>query len=255
MIITSTIENPIVPFQNKIHLAVQNLMESAHPDFYSTRPILSGSYLIKLLVAPQAYFSDYDFYFESQEKYNQAKTMLLERNSLVYSNTNCDTFALSQSNFHLQIINTYFGTPAEIISKHDIENVKVAYQNNSLFFTKNFLQLWIEGKLSLDTFQINDLKNPRTKYLSFVSTLSRIKKYVDRYNLELDEKTISMLFDLKNHLNQNIAIYNNFEKITSQNNTSYHSPGFQLSDYESVNYLLNTLINSSTPEFPEPIEF
>lgn len=255
MIITSTIENPIVPFQNKIHLAVQKLVKSAHPDFYSTRPILSGSYLIKLLVAPQAYFSDYDFYFESQEKYNQAKTMLLERNSLVYSNTNCDTFALPQSNLHLQIINTYFGTPTEIISKHDIENVKVAYQNDSLFFTKKFLQLWIEGKLSLDTFQIDDLKTPKTKYLSFVSTLFRIKKYIDRYDLELDEKTISMLFDLKKHFNQNIATYSNFKTLSSQDNVSYHSPEFQLSDYESVDFLLNTLINFSTPEFPEPIEF
>ena len=255
MTIISTIENPIVPFQNKIHHAVHNVMKLAHPDLHLTKPILSGSYLIKLFVAPESHFSDYDFYFESQEKYDQAKTMLLENNSLVYSNLNCDTFALNKSDLHFQIINTYFGTPSEIISKHDIENAKVAYQNDSLFFTQNFLQLWIEGQLSLSTFQVDHLKTPKDKYLSFISTLSRIKKYVDRYGLELDEKTISMLFDFKKHFNQNIAIYSKIEKYYFQTDLPSHSPQEELTNYNSATSLLNLLITPSLPDFPEPIEF
>jgi hypothetical protein len=253
--IISTIENPIVPFQNKIHYTVQKLIESIHPDFYLTKPILSGSFLIKLLIDPKAYFSDYDFYFESQEKYNEAKTMLLETHPLVYSNLNCHTFDLNNSGLHLQIISTYFGDPSSIIANHDIENSKLSYQGTSLFFTKKFLEVWIEGKLSLDTFQVENLKTPKAKYFSFLSTLSRIKKYLTRYNLELDQKTISMLFEVKNHFKENKDLYKEFKKTTNSIALPYGSFKGELDSYHSVILFLDSLLEPNVLHFPEPIEF
>ena len=60
----------LFPYHDKISSSVNNLINSIHPEFKTTSPILSGSYLITLAIAPSADFNDYDFYFNSKRDFN-----------------------------------------------------------------------------------------------------------------------------------------------------------------------------------------
>ena len=80
MILHSLNSSPKLLHQHLINNKVQALLREVHPDFVYTNPILSGSYLIKLVVSPTSDYNDYDFYFETQEDFNNALDLLKNKN-------------------------------------------------------------------------------------------------------------------------------------------------------------------------------
>lgn len=275
MIITSTMDSPVVPFQTKIDTKIKTLLNDIHPEFHTLSPILSGSFLISLFVAPNSYYSDYDFYFDCKENYLKAKDMLSQKYPLAHSNKNCLTFNLTNS-LQLQIISTYFGTAAEIISQHDIENAKAAYQNESLFFTKTFLKSWIAGELELASFQEKSPQDYNYNFYSYCSTINRIRKYSKRYSLELSDSTIAMLKELKVKLLKNESKYSEIKSSlilsrdrdywTGEEHVTQEEILIQDKTFPNLILGINTLLGineTSTPPTPfssrvyspEPIEF
>lgn len=265
MIITSTANSPKVPFQGKIDKKIKSLLDSIHPNFHETNPILSGSYLVNLLVAPTAHYSDYDFYFETNEYYLNAKNILSKKYPEIHSNTNCVTYNLEESSTQLQIINTYFGTPADIILQHDLENSKVAYQKESLYFTKKFLESWIAGEVELSSWQEKSPTDYEYNFYSYCSTLTRIKKYSKRYNLYLSENTLSMLTDLKSNLISNYIHYKRFNNFRTSSSERDYWTGEEktIQNYSTLISTINKFLFSekidndfdSNEPPPHPIEF
>jgi hypothetical protein len=203
LILISTNEKKLIPYHTKIISSIKKIYQNIHPDFETCNPILSGSYLLKLSVFPDANYSDYDLYFTSETDYQNAKCILDSVAEKKHENINCITYNHPAIPKQVQIIKTYTGSASHIISKHDLENAKIAYQNDKLYFTLNFLKAWANEKLIINSFQTEDFESHSDKFYSIVSTLLRIKKYADRYNLELCSDSISKLKAIKLYLIQN----------------------------------------------------
>ena len=187
MIITSTVQNNYIPYQKKINFIINNLLDKISPKFKDTNPILSGSYLLSLIVSQNTPYSDYDFYFQSKSNFVKAANILNETLQILYQNDNCITYQSRFNDKTIQLINSVQGTPQAIITNHDLNNSKIAYQNNQLFFTKDFIKAWANNELDIFSFQIEDYNNSAYKKIfnSSLSTLLRVKKYSHRYNLDL----------------------------------------------------------------------
>lgn len=260
--LTSNALNSVIPYQLKIDAKINKLIDTISPEFKHCNPILSGSYLIHLVVSPETEYSDYDFYFSSQEDFNKAYDVLSKTYTLKFKNKNCVTFASDFDNKEIQIINTYFGSPSEIIAQHDLHNSKIAYSNETLYYTKEFLIAWSSGEIDIDTFQIKDVYSDALKFSSYASTVGRIKKYAQRYSLSLSSKTILSLSSLLKQLKETDDFKD--EILIFQDSAYISIKDVKITNKQSLILVTSSLINQNSfldensfdeSLIPEPIEF
>lgn len=206
MIIISTEENKIIPYQNKINSILNKLINKISPNFHTTNPIISGSYLLNLIITQNSDYSDYDFYFENSSDFDAANNMLRKNNlEITFQNSNCISYRSNFDDKPIQLIKSKAGSPQEIITSHDFHNCSIAYQNNKLFFTKKFIQAWSENELDLSSFQedLCETNNYQQVFNSILSTVIRMDKYAKRYNLNFSSNTIEKLTKMQNYLENN----------------------------------------------------
>lgn len=213
MIIVSTEENKIIPYQNKINSILNKLINNISPDFHKTNPIISGSYLLNLIVTQNSDFSDYDFYFENLSDFDAANNILKQNNEILFQNSNCVSYKTDFDDKPIQLIRSKTGSPEDLILSHDFHNCSIAYQNNKLYFTKKFVQAWSANELDLASFQENlcDENNYQQIFNSILSTVLRIDKYANRYSLTFSSSTIEKLNNMQAYLKDN-KNYSNLNK-------------------------------------------
>lgn len=247
MICTSYKDQPKIPYQSKIINKIDKIYDIIHPEFKKTKPILSGSFLIKLLVSPDAPFGDYDFYFQNEENLNYAKSILKKfetrKNSINAFNYNIE--GIDQP---IQIISKNIGKPEQILKKHDFANSMVSYQDGNIFYDKDFVICWKEKKLLVKNWQLPKEDNSFKWFYKFIAILNRINKYTTRYNLKISDATLFELSRIKNHVSNNES----FQKfvLTTDDNACYFKNLSFLEKYPITNYLqasntLNRLLNEN----------
>jgi hypothetical protein len=196
LLITSTEQNKTFPYHNKAILNYISILNKLHPDLKKANPIVSGSCALSLLYTPNTLYNDIDLYFCSQEDFDTAKSMLNQKSSTVFDTKN----AVSYNDLKLQLIKNIYKTPAEVIYSHDFVNVSCAITVKEIFSTKETHYAWFSEELSLRTFQVSPEAPSLEKIIKLTVLLSRINKYIKRYNLTLSDSFVSFLKSKKEWL-------------------------------------------------------
>jgi hypothetical protein len=267
LIIVSTEENKIIPYQNKINSILNKLINNISPDFNKTNPIISGSYLLNLIVTQNSDFSDYDFYFESISDFNAASKILTANNlEVLFQNSNCISYKSNFDDKPIQLIKSKTGSPEDIILSHDFHNCSIAYQNNKLFFTKKFIQAWSANELDLSSFQeeLCETNNHQQIFNSILSTVIRIDKYANRYDLTFSSDTKEKLNKIQTFLIESTNYSNVNKKIVLNSNlfAPYNaSPNINLENIDvtklisMIRSLFYSYVHSSFEDESNNIEF
>ena len=245
---------PRIPYQGKIIKKVNALINTIHPDFKDCNPILSGSYMVKLSVAPAADFKDYDFYFESEKDFNKANLLFDSLSRPLSQTENAISYSISGIETPIQLIKTIYGKPESIIKRHDFANSMIAFQNGNIFYSDEFLYAWIKGILLINVSQVPPYEENNYKWLYKVILLTqRISKYIDRYDLKLSESTKHLLKELKAKYIKNITAFENFDylkvfTIHTEGFSYYQAPLEPVESSENLIDLFNKLLNEATDE-------
>lgn len=223
MIIHSLNHAPKLLHQKLVNKKINNLLHSIHPEFYTTNPVLSGSYLIKLIVAPDADYNDYDFYFTTEEDYENAVTILNSAYLSPKKTKNSISYTLSPDLAgQVQLIFRKFDLPENLILEHDFQNCQVAWFKNDLCFTTLFKNAWKDRYLNLSLDQLPDFSEPNKWLAKLTVLVQRINKYVTRYSLDLGSELKSWLIESKKIYIENINLFSTFD--------------FSILNYESKDY-------------------
>lgn len=221
MIKSYNLETSELSFHKKVYSNYIKTLNSIHPQLKECKPILSGSAAVKLVIHPNADFNDLDFYFNSEEHYNNTKEFLL-KNSFVFKTEtrNCIVFSNKKEEKDIQLIKTFYGGYKNVITYHDFLNCSVAIENNMLYLNLNALKAWKNKELILQNIQCNPSCYLNSKYndleissvLSYIANLMyRIQKYEDRYGLKFNSKSIEKLAPFKTYLTY-LSTMQTFEK-------------------------------------------
>ena len=247
MICTSYKSQPKIPYQSKIINKIDKIYNLIHPDFKETKPILSGSFLIKLLVSPDADFGDYDFYFENKENLNNAKALLKEFKTKKISK-NAFNYNIKNFDQPIQIISRNIGKPEQILKKHDFANSMICYQDGNIFYHKDFLICWKQKKLLIKNWQLPKEDTSFKWFYKVIVILNRINKYTTRYNLKLSNATLFELSSIRQHILNNES----FQKFlfVPEGNLDYFERLSLLETYSITNYsqalnMLNRLLDEN----------
>jgi len=224
LIYTSRGDNPFIFHQNKISKIITTFINSISPNLLETNPIVSGSYMIKLIVQPEAEFHDYDLYFSNQKDYDQATKILTNVSLDKKESKNCVSFSIPGFDKQIQLINS-FSLPADIIGKHDFANSMVCWQNGNIFFHKDFFSSWKYLSLLIKNKQFkfeNDSYVINNSWLAkYCILVARVDKYVKRYKLSLAPQTRATLIELKTLLEENQDTFSTFDfSLIKSNNFS-----------------------------------
>lgn len=244
----STKENPIFPYQKKIIDNVNSMLMGIDPGFKDLNPILSGTYLINLVVSPLADYSDYDFYFQDAESYAKADELLSACAASRYASKNCTSFRMSNNPKQIQIIRSYHGSPGEIILSHDLVNAQIAFLNDCIYFTTGFIKSWMYDTLELNNFQIVDTMSPEQKLLKYSSTVFRLKKYLTRYNLSISENTRTHLIALKIELKKNYSNNKDLVNLRKQD-IHYNFQDIKVTVFSQLITLIGYLIDQESASY------
>jgi hypothetical protein len=198
--------------QNLVNKKIKALLQSIHPDFHTANPILSGSYLIKLVVAPEANYNDYDFYFTNKNDFDKASAILNEAYPNPKKTKNSTSYTLD-SNFSTQahLIFKEFNSPQNIILAHDFKNCQIAWFNNDLYFSNAFKQAWKDKELGLSLNQLPEFDDHNAWLAKLTVIVQRVKKYVERYNLAIDSDLLSLLSESRKLLFENSKQFSTFD--------------------------------------------
>ena len=221
MIKSYNLETSELSFHKKIYSNYLKMLDSIHPQLKEYKPILSGSAAVKLVINPNADFNDLDFYFNSEEHYNNTKEFLLENSFVFKTETkNCIVFSNKKEEKDIQLIKTFYGGYKNVITYHDFLNCSVAIEGNILYLNLNALKAWKNKELKLQNIQCNPSCYLNSKYneveisnvLSYIANLmNRISKYESRYNIKFCNKSVAKLKPFATYL---IALNKN-DKIKS----------------------------------------
>lgn len=244
----STKEKPIFPYQKKIIDNVNSMLMSIHPEFKSLNPILSGTYLINLVVSPLAEYSDYDFYFQDAESYEKADILLSACAASRYASKNCISFRMGNNSKQIQIIRSYYGSPGEIILNHDLVNSQIAFLNDNIYFTTGFIKSWMHDALELNHFQIVQTMSAEQKLLKYSSTVFRLKKYLTRYNLNVSENTQTHLSALKIELIEKYSKNKDLVNLRKQD-IHYNSQDIKVTVFSQLIMLIGYLIDQESTSY------
>lgn len=200
MLQISTLDNIVIPYHHKVISKYKNKLNSISPDLINSEPILSGSFAINLVYSPFSEYRDIDFYFATEENYKKA-FILLSKIETPTSTDNADTFL----NLNCQLIKKYFIPPEELIYKHDFVNASVAIHNNNIYTSLDTFKAWSKDELIIRSFQLEGLEINKQKIASKITQiLSRIEKYLHRYELSLSLASLEILKDLKDYIIKNL---------------------------------------------------
>ena len=114
------LETSELSFHKKVYANYIKMLDSIHPELKKYKPILSGSAAVKLVIYPNADFTDLDFYFNSEEHYNHTKEFLL-KNSFVFKTEtrNCIVFSNKKEEKDIQLIKTFYGGVNNVLNNHN----------------------------------------------------------------------------------------------------------------------------------------
>lgn len=210
MIKSYNLEDSELSFHKKLYTNYTNLLDFIHKDFKDLNPILSGSAAISLTIAPSVDFNDYDFYFKSEEDYNNSKEFLFKNNFDYKTETkNCIVFNNKKNGKDIQLIKTFYGGVNNVINNHDFVNCALAFQEKTLFLKKESLVFWKKKELQLQNIQCNPKLYLNSNFndleisnvLGYITNLmQRIEKYSQRYDLTFNQKSIQMLKPFRDYL-------------------------------------------------------
>lgn len=199
MLQISTLNNMIIPYHHKVISKYIQKLNSIAPGLIDCEPILSGSFAINLVYSPSSEYHDIDFYFASEENYKKAFTLLSKIETPI-STDNADTFL----NLNCQLIKKYFISPEELIYKHDFVNASVAIHNNNIYTSLDTFKSWSKDELDIRSFQLEGLKSKQEIASKITQILSRVQKYLTRYEFSLSLKSIEILDYVKKYINENL---------------------------------------------------
>ena len=245
LIIHSTASAPKLLHQNLVNKKINTLLRSIHPDFYTTNPILSGSYLIKLTVSPASDYGDYDFYFTKKENFESAVKLLNSTYSSPKKTKNSFSYSPSGDlSNQIQLIFKEFDLPEKVILAHDFQNCQIAWFNNNLYFSQGFKTAWKNKSLTLALNQLPEFSK-HTKWLAKLTiTTQRVHKYVTRYNLDLADNLKMLLLDSNKQLQQNKHLFVNFDfSLLNSESLDYFNFLQQESRIYSLELLQQTIIS------------
>ena len=199
MLQISTLKDRIIPYHHKIISKYINTLNSISPELIHCNPILSGSYAINLVYSPTSEWHDLDFYFSSKEDYLKAFNLLskIEQPS---STDNADTF----TNLNCQLIKKYFLPPQQLIYKHDFVNASVAIQNTKVYTSLDTFKAWSKDELDIRSFQLEETFTKEEVAVKIQQILSRITKYLNRYQFSLSLNSIEILKETKKFIVNNL---------------------------------------------------
>lgn len=189
-------------------------------DFY-----FSGGFAVALMYAPREkqnntilsknYYSDIDLFFKSTEGFNEAIQILetlRQTNKLrkVCETENAITYDLFvfadeipfPEMYTIQLIKKFTGTPAEILSTFDILNSRILYshKDDCWHYDASYFNYQSAKKISLtDSTPLLDSNNPEYPNSIFFQ-LERVSKYIQRYDLELDQKSLMKLIKIQRQI-------------------------------------------------------
>lgn len=254
MLKISSPDNLIIPYHNKIISKIQSMLKTIHSEFHISNPIISGSYAINLVYSPDSDFNDIDIYFNSENDFFKAKTLL---NSTSDFTLLCETSnALSYKNkddLNIQLITKFFLPPEELIYKHDFIVASVAIQNSNVYTTLETFKAWSKSELSFRDYQFENYQNDlKATFLRLNNIIDRLQKYSSRYSLDVSFQTFEDLFAIYNKLNSQ-EYFSEFNKkldFKESENFAFDYYGNKINislTYKIVlNNLRNFLISEST---------
>ena len=185
--------------------------------FWESNPIISGSYAIHLLFKPASVYDDIDIYFSTSKEYLVAQEIL---KSFTSSNESKNSNTFYIQDLKIQLINKFFATPEDIIYMHDFKNASICITKDSIYIDDELFKLFYDGKLSIRSSQITEEMTILNKLKKIALLFNRVRKYVDRYDLDLDSNSVDLLRDLhtftKSHSKQTL------KKIRVDSNLFYN---------------------------------
>jgi hypothetical protein len=190
-------EDGKLKYHQKIRKKILANLNFLPNDFWNTNPIISGSYAIHLLFKPQAFYDDIDLYFSTYEDYNSAKRILSQISEESVSK-NCGTFKVQAKK--IQLINKFFDAPENIIYAHDLKNSSICITKDEIYIDDELFNLYYNNLLSIRTTQITQDMNEDDKIKKIGLLYNRVLKYKERYELDLDSDSYSILKDLEKFL-------------------------------------------------------
>ncbi|MAH45907.1 hypothetical protein CMI37_08750 [Candidatus Pacearchaeota archaeon] len=193
MLKTILLDDNTVRYHQKIISKIETELKFLPKSFWKTSPIISGSYAINLLFKPNAEYNDVDFYFENQNKFLRAKKILEKKSLKKIESKNCVVFKTKDRELEIQLIKKEFLPAKQLIYKHDFKNASIAIQDGNIFIDDELFELYNEGFLSIRSTQIVDGMSEAQKLTKIGNLLNRVAKYMARYELILDKKSVSIL--------------------------------------------------------------
>ena len=189
-------------------------------DFY-----FGGGFAVALMHAPREkenhsklsknYYSDIDLFFKSDTDLNKAISILEKLRNTKKIRKTCETENATTYDFFtfpdetqfpemytIQLIKKYTGTPTQILSTFDILNSRILYSHtdDAWHFDKNFFNYQSAKKISLTDstplLESTNLDYPNTIFFQ----LERLSKYIQRYDLELDQQSLMKLIKVQRQI-------------------------------------------------------
>lgn len=186
--------NTKLPHHNKILNKVSILFNALHKDFKDCNPIISGSYAINLIFKPSAPYKDVDFYFESEEDFQRASSLLKETCSFITATNNCEIY--EKDDFQYQLIKREFLPPEKLIFEHDFYNCALAIQKENIYIADICFSLYRDSLIHVNHVRVFEEEDLSTQINLFAIFFTRLRKYIDRYDFTLSEETKKKLINL-----------------------------------------------------------
>lgn len=245
MLKISSPNNLIIPYHNKIISKVQSMFKIIHTDFHTSNPIVSGSYAINLVYSPDSDFNDIDIYFDSEDNFNKAQSLLISNNdfSLLCETSNAFSYK-NKNELNVQLIKKFFLPPDQLIYKHDFIVASVAIQNSNVYTTLETFKAWSKSELSFRDYQFDNYKNDlKATFFRLNNIIDRLHKYSNRYSLDISSETFDDLFALYNKLNSSEYSNDLNQKLNLQESEEplYDYYGKKINTYLTYKNILNNL--------------
>jgi hypothetical protein len=209
-------------------------------DFY-----FSGGFAVALLYAPRQsdnnlllsenYYSDIDLFFKDEENLNKAINILESLRFTKKLRKACETenaityafYAFLEDIpfpqiYNLQLIKKYTGTPNQILSTFDILNSRILYSHKEDLWYSDPLYFNYQSAKKISLTNHTPLLDPdNSEYPnSIFFQLERLSKYMKRYDLELDQKSLMKLIKIQRQL-PNLSFEKNEKVIVRGYYSSY----------------------------------
>ena len=259
------LENSRLNYHQKIIKKIQSNLAFLPESFWKTNPIISGSYAVCLLFKPLASYDDIDFYFETKKDFLACNKILKELNTTkasleaatkIYSAKNSITYVYGF--VKIQLINKAFKPPQELIYDHDLKNVSIAIKGSTIYLDDEVFKLFYDDKISIRSTQVTDDMCDKTKMIKIANLYNRIRKYMSRYDLTLDQHSKEIIEELINFLATHPETLKASILVNDMNiyyGFSYNdTQAYKVSILEIEKSMMRTITDTFALEFPHQNE-